>query len=92
MKDFRAISVVPGANACAAAKAVAGQRVLSAAAPRLPLADCTQSASCKCRYQKFMDRRDDEEDRRLFATGIRTTLSETAQSRRKSKGRRDSDG
>jgi hypothetical protein len=92
MKDFRAISVVPGSNACAAAIAVAGKRVLGSAAPRLPLAECTKAADCKCRYQKFADRRDEEEDRRLFSTGIRTTMSETAQSRRKSKGRRESDG
>lgn len=90
-KGFQAVSVLPGVSACAAVKAVAGKRVLSHEAPLLPLVDCTQSASCKCRYQKYADRRDVDDDRRLTTTGIHRALSSAEPGRRKSRGRRDSD-
>lgn len=90
-KMFHAVSVLPGTSACAAAKGLAGKRVLSQEAPLLPLADCTQTARCKCRYQKYADRRDADDDRRLTSTGIHRALSSAEPGRRKSRGRRDSD-
>ena len=37
---YHCVSVVPGRTSCAAAQAIYGQRLLSAEAPRLPLANC----------------------------------------------------
>jgi hypothetical protein len=51
------VSVVGGANACAAAKQLKNVRVLSAEAPRLPLAACDCPAMCACTYRHFDDRR-----------------------------------
>ena len=54
---YHAVSVVSGANACAAAKQLKNVRVLSADAPRLPLATCDCPATCACTYRHHDDRR-----------------------------------
>jgi hypothetical protein len=54
---WHAVSVSGEAGSCYAARMLKGQRFLSAEAPPLPLADCTQPASCNCTYKKFSDRR-----------------------------------
>ena len=55
---WRAVSVVPGKEACAAAQQLRDQRFLSRDAPRLPLPDCSNQAQCQCKYQKYGGRRD----------------------------------
>lgn len=64
-KPFRATAIRPGREACAAVRALAGSRYLVSEAeiPGLPLPDC-DIPRCSCTYEKFPDRRDDEEDRR----------------------------
>jgi hypothetical protein len=47
---------VPRADACPAAKSLAGKRFLSSASPRLPLTGCT-AATCTCHYRHHSDRR-----------------------------------
>ena len=89
IKNHRAVTVVTGATCCEAAKAVAGQRKLLADAPRLPLAECTMSDQCKCRYQKHTDRRE-EEERRLLGTGESSIWNSANVNRRKKRGRRPS--
>lgn len=54
---YHAVSVVGGPNACAAAKQLKDVRVLSAEAPRLPLAACECPATCACTYRHYDDRR-----------------------------------
>ena len=54
---FHAVSVVCGPNACAAAKQLRNVRVLSADAPRLPLATCDGPDTCRCTYRHHDDRR-----------------------------------
>lgn len=54
---YHAVSVVSGPNACAAAKQLKNVRLLSADAPRLPLADCECPATCACTYRHHDDRR-----------------------------------
>lgn len=44
------------AEACPSVKELAGQRLLSTAAPLLPLIDCT-SRECTCIYRHYVDRR-----------------------------------
>jgi hypothetical protein len=51
------VSVVGGPNACDAAKQLKNVRVLSAEAPRLPLANCDHPATCACVYRHHEDRR-----------------------------------
>ena len=54
---YHAVSVVSGQNACAAAKQLKNVRVLSAEAPRLPLANCDCPGTCQCTYRHHDDRR-----------------------------------
>ena len=54
---WHAVSVSSEAGSCFPARLLKGQRFLSTEAPLLPLADCTQPASCNCVYKKYNDRR-----------------------------------
>jgi hypothetical protein len=54
---WHAVTIVPGAAACDAAQELRGRRFLSSAAPRLPLAGCTNRDQCQCKYQHHADRR-----------------------------------
>jgi hypothetical protein len=53
---YHAVSIVPGAMCCSAARDLRSQRFLSREAPPLPLAGCTVSP-CRCSYKHFDDRR-----------------------------------
>jgi hypothetical protein len=53
---YHAVSIVPGATCCNAARDLRAQRFLSREAPPLPLAACTVSP-CRCSYKHFDDRR-----------------------------------
>lgn len=55
--NWQAVSVVPGAGACAAVQELRNQRFLTRAAPRLPLAECNKQDQCKCTYKRYTDRR-----------------------------------
>ncbi len=56
-KRWAAVSILATSNSCEAARALMGKRILSAEAPLLPLAQCTQRAICSCKYAKHADRR-----------------------------------
>jgi len=56
-KTWHAVSIVPKGASCQAAHAIRATRFLSAEAPRLPLAQCTNSKSCICAYKHHEDRR-----------------------------------
>ncbi len=62
--DFRAVSLAPSRECCAATKGVASRRYLWRQAPRLPLAGCEMGSNCACKFIKHTDRRDG--DRRLL--------------------------
>lgn len=53
---YHAVSIVPGAHACAAADRFKGQRFLSRVAPRLPLPTC-DAPYCGCHFKHHKDRR-----------------------------------
>ncbi|MCU0758280.1 MAG: hypothetical protein MUF07_03645 [Steroidobacteraceae bacterium] len=55
--SYQAVSVIACPQACAAACEAQGQRFLARQAPRLPLPGCDRPASCRCRFEKFADRR-----------------------------------
>jgi hypothetical protein len=52
---FAAVELIPGAGSCAAAKKLAGNRMLVAEAPVLPLDECGRR--CRCSYKWYADRR-----------------------------------
>lgn len=62
--DFRAVSITPSLECCAAAMRATGKTYLLREAPRLPLEACTMPMNCSCKFHKNADRRDG--DRRLF--------------------------
>ena len=65
---FHAVSIRFEANACAAAKALAGTRFLASEAPKRPLAS-GDSVSCQCRFVHHQDRRSGKDRRSPFAAG-----------------------
>jgi len=54
---FHAVTVMPGADACPQACSLHGVRVLSADAPKLPMAGCDRPELCDCRFKHHDDRR-----------------------------------
>lgn len=61
-QPYRCVVIQPGQEACPAVRDLAGQRFLTRAAPLLPLDNCS-AAGCRCRYDHFADRREDERRR-----------------------------
>jgi len=86
---FHAVSIVSGERGCAAAQALKNVRLLSADAPRLPLANCDQPGSCTCRFQHHSDRR--VGPRRITEIRENARRQFHAHDRRDRRGRRDSD-
>ncbi len=67
---WHAVSIVPQAGACAAARAIAGKRDLSSEhPPQLPLEGCT-AKTCTCRYAHHSDRRVRRRDDRARTASI----------------------
>jgi hypothetical protein len=85
---YHCVSIVGGKDACAAVKELALQRLLSADAPRLPLATCDRPDACNCRFRHHDDRR--AGPRRSTESG-RLGGTWTNTERRDIRGRRDSD-
>ena len=85
---YHCVSIVGGPNACAAAKALALQRLLSADAPRLPIATCDKPSTCTCKYRHHDDRR--AGPRRAVEDGQPVRPWEDSERRRR-RGRRDAD-
>jgi hypothetical protein len=86
-RQWHAVEVVAGNGACKAASAWTGCRLLSRAAPRLPLAEC-DVARCTCKYRHFGDRR--HADRRGHPPSV-LPQQRAPSERRGRRGRRASD-
>lgn len=88
---YHAVSIKFDSKACEAARAMSGRRFLSAAAPRLPLADC-DSPECNCRFAHHKDRRTGSERRSPFAAaGFGGGTGSFEKERREKAGRRKED-
>jgi len=85
---YQCVEIVAAARGCEAARSLKGIRLLSADAPRLPLATCDRPSDCECIYQHFNDRR--QGPRRDDDTATIRAGHKGAE-RRKRLGRRDSD-
>ena len=85
---YHCVEVIAGARACQVARQLKDLRLLSAEAPRLPLATCDRPADCRCKYRHFDDRRQGPRRENEHATVPRP---HTGLERRRWRGRRDSD-
>lgn len=87
--SYRAVSVRAGKDACEAARSLSSDRMLSAEAPLLPLADCDRIDRCACSYQHHGDRRDGP--RRQADGAPPVAASSHGEERRRALGRRADD-
>jgi len=85
---YHCVEVIAPGSGCAEARALKGVRLLSADAPRLPLATCEQPSECKCIYRHFDDRR---QGPRRYEEGAAVARRYSGPQRRKQRGRRESD-
>jgi hypothetical protein len=67
VQPFASVEVRCDNSACSSVKNLVGQKLLAEKAPMLPLPQC-DAESCRCRYQKIADRREDS--RRSIDFGI----------------------
>lgn len=88
--EFHAVAINYTKTACDAAKAMAGKRFLSDAAPRLPLPEC-DVADCQCRFKHYSDRRNPVNRRSVFAAGIGGDTGVHQQEQRENRKDRRSD-
>ena len=87
---FAAVTIVARGPCCREVSSLRGTKLLAHQAPALPVCDCTMPAECRCRFQKYSDRREEDTDRRFHYGNDRTAWYAGAQ-RRKSDGRRATD-
>jgi hypothetical protein len=89
---FHAVSIKPGAYACATVNKIAGQRFLASKAPTLPLPECDAN-ECDCHFIHHDDRRSGKDRRSPFTPGgIAASTGSYIGERRKGEDRRaDSD-
>ncbi len=84
---FHGVEIVGGTRCCEAAQALAGERILSTDAPRLPLSECSKPNGCNCTYRHYTDRRSDP--RREWDIGLPERFHND--DRRSGRGRRVTD-
>jgi hypothetical protein len=89
-RKYSAVTIVARGPCCRAVNALEGKRLLSNRAPLLPVPDCTMPEECRCRFQKYSDRREDEDGRR-FRFGNEGAAWYAGKQRRTSRGRRAAD-
>lgn len=89
-RKYPAVTIAAPARCCDAVNALEGVRMLAIHAPTLPMPNCTMPAQCRCRFQKYVDRREDEQGRR-FRFGQERAAWYAGGQRRKSRGRRSVD-
>ena len=89
-KKYPAVTIATPENCCGAVGALEGVRILAEHAPMLPMPNCTMPMQCRCRFRKYVDRREDEQGRRFKYGGERSAWYAGGQ-RRKSRGRRGPD-
>lgn len=89
-KAYAAVSLLAARGGCAAVKVLENKKILAVNAPRLPLPECSMPDKCRCRYQKYTDRRDEDENRRFQFSSERSAWY-SGEQRRKTRGRRTKD-
>ncbi len=90
-RSYPAVTIAASLRGCCeAVETLRGQRILAIQAPSLPVPRCSMPEQCRCRFQKYMDRREDEQGRRFQFAQERSAWYAGSQ-RRKSRGRRPAD-
>jgi hypothetical protein len=89
-RKYSAVTIVARGPCCRAVADMEGKRLLSSRTPLLPVPDCTMPGECRCRYQKYLDRREDDDGRR-FRFGNEGAAWYAGKQRRISRGRRAAD-
>jgi hypothetical protein len=87
---FPAVTIAMGTRHCPAVESLEDLRILATQAPTLPMPNCSMAAECRCRFKKYVDRREDEDGRRSKFGAERSAWYAGGQ-RRKSRGRRPQD-
>ncbi len=87
---YHAVSLEFSGNACEAATAMKGKRILSSTAPRIPLPECA-AAECKCRFIHHKDRRQASDRRSPYRQSITGDTGEYRKERRHRGDRRNDD-
>jgi hypothetical protein len=64
-RRFAADTIGPRGPCCRAVSSLRGAKLLAHQATALPVRDCTMPAECRCRFQKYPDRREEAPDRRF---------------------------
>jgi hypothetical protein len=90
LKKHPAVTIATSPDCCAAASAFKDTRILATQAPTLPVPNCSMPTKCRCRFRKYVDRREDNEGRR-FKVGAERGAWYAGGQRRKSRGRRNAD-
>lgn len=87
---YRACTIEPGQDACAAVATLQEKRFLQTDVPLLPLPECGR-LQCDCRYRRHDDRRHRDHERRLPGATATELYPHTARERRRVRGRRADD-
>jgi len=66
-RDFRAVSIQCGPDACEAARKLEGRRGFPSQLPRLPLSQCN-AESCTCSFRQHVDRRANDDRRNVYGS------------------------
>lgn len=88
--QFAAVTIATPSRCCDAVSALEAVKILANYAPPLPVPNCTMPDQCRCRFQKYTDRRDEDKDRR-FSYGQERAAWYAGGQRRKTRGRRSVD-
>jgi hypothetical protein len=92
IKPFAAKRFVADTHTCDAAKVFNGKRFLASEAPKLPLAECSDPALCRCKYRDISDRRDNDERRSIVgALSREMPIGDDRTNRRAGRERRKED-
>lgn len=88
---YRACTIEPGPDACAAVAGLQDKHFLQGDVPALPLPECGR-LQCDCRYRRHQDRRQKDDDRRLPGAAATEMYPHAAEERRRARrGRRADD-
>ena len=91
MNRYQAVSICAAGSHCEAVGAMGNERFLLKSSPHLPLPECDVD-TCRCRYLRHEDRRDEEDDRRLsIVTDNDYYRLKGGSERREKRGRRNTD-
>jgi hypothetical protein len=89
-KQFAAVTIAMPSTCRGDVSELEDVRILAIHAPTPPIPNCRVPDKCRCRFQKCIDRREDEQGRR-FKYGQERAAWYAGGQRRKSRGRRTID-